>query len=84
MGNKRAIYLNPKLVETIDEFLIFVNTKMKEDEFWKKNEVIEYLGKKQIYITKSTLDYIIRIYRRLQRDSNKKLFELKDVITISE
>ena len=84
MGNKRAIYLNPKLVETIDEFLIFVNTKMKEDEFWKKNEVIEYLGKKQIYITKSTLDYIIKIYRSLQRNSNKKLFELKDVITISE
>ena len=81
---QRASYLSPAIVTAIDGFVDFVNTKMKEDEFWKKNEVLKYLGKKQIYITKPTLDYIIKIYRKLQKSSNRRLFEIRDLITIEE
>ena len=84
MGNKRAIYLNPKLPEALNIFLEFINKKGKAEEYWKKQEILEYLKKKKVFISKSTLDVFIRIITECQKSTNKKIVEFGNTIKILE
>jgi len=84
MPNKRAIYLNPQFVDAFYKFMEFINRKAKNDEYWKKQEILEQLKKSKIYISKSTLDVFIRIITESQKSTNKKIVEFGNTIKVLE
>ena len=84
LDGSRAIYTDSRLELAFDALVDFVdNGIVPEDEFWKRNEIARHLKKKGFSLSLPTLDMLLKIIRKMQKEEHREVMLFGSKIAVS-